>query len=279
MATGGGESYAAAMCTSNDDITARLQLALEAGKEAGRLTVDYFHQRVAAERKSDDSPVTIADREAELLLRKRIAAAFPSDAIIGEEFGEQAGTSGVRWILDPIDGTKSFITGVPLYGTMIGVEVSGRVEIGFVYFAALDEGIYAARGRGAWHFVGNTAPQRAQVANNKLLSEGAFVTSQVDSFDKRGAAEAFQKLQRAAYITRTWGDCYGYLLVATGRALAMVDPIMNVWDAAAIQPILEEAGGTFTDWQGNATIHAGESIGTNGHVLQEVLAVTSRYVA
>lgn len=266
------------MSTNPAEINARLELALAIGKEAGRLTVDYFHQRVAAERKSDDSPVTIADREAELLLRRRISAAFPRDAIVGEEFGEQAGASGVRWILDPIDGTKSFISGVPLYGTMIGVEVEGRAEIGYVYIAALDEGIYAARGHGAWHFHGSAAPQRAQVSKCKSLREGTFVTSQVDTFDKRGAAEAFQRLQQAAYITRTWGDCYGYLLVATGRALVMVDPIMNVWDAAAIQPILEEAGGTFTDWRGSATIHGGEGIGTNGLVLDEVLAITKTFV-
>jgi histidinol phosphatase-like enzyme (inositol monophosphatase family) len=277
LATGGGESYAAAMSTSDADIAARLELALEAGKEAGRLTVDYFRRRVVAERKSDDSPVTIADREAELLLRKRIARAFPDDAIVGEEFGEQAGASGFRWILDPIDGTKSFITGVPLYGTMVGVEVDGRAVIGFVYIAALDEGIYAARGHGAWHFVGSQSPQRAKVSASTSLCEGAFVTSQVDTFDKRGASEAYRRLETAAYITRTWGDCYGYLLVATGRALTMVDPIMNVWDAAAIQPIMEEAGGTFTDWQGNATIHAGEGIGTNGKVLQEVLAITKKF--
>jgi histidinol phosphatase-like enzyme (inositol monophosphatase family) len=274
LAAGRGDDYAAAMNFSHADITARLELALEAGKEAGKLTVDYFRQRVAAERKSDDSPVTIADREAELHLRRRISTAFPNDGIVGEEFGELPGTSGVRWILDPIDGTKSFITGVPMYGTMIGVEINGRPEIGFVYIAALDEGIYAARGRGAWHFVGKAEPQRAQVSASKSLSEGAFVTSQVDTFDKRGAGEAFLKLQKAAYITRTWGDCYGYLLVATGRALVMVDPIMNVWDAAAIQPIMEEAGGTFTDWSGNATIYNGEGIGTNGHVLEEVLAIT-----
>jgi histidinol phosphatase-like enzyme (inositol monophosphatase family) len=267
------------MSNPDDDIAARLQLAIAAGKEAGKLTVGYFRQRVAAERKSDNSPVTIADREAELLLRQRISAAFPRDAIVGEEFGEQAGDSGFRWILDPIDGTKSFITGVPLYGTMVGVEIDGRAEIGVVYIAALDEGIYAARGQGAWHFVAQSPPERAHVAGRKSLSEGAFVTSQVDSFDKRGAADAYRELERSAYITRTWGDCYGYLLVATGRALVMVDPIMNVWDAAAIQPIMEEAGGTFTDWAGNATIHGGEGIGTNGEVLREVLAITSRFPA
>lgn len=221
--------------------------------------------------------MTIADQQAEQHLRSRIADAFADDAILGEEFGEQAGRSGVRWILDPIDGTKSFITGVPLYGTMIGVEVDGRAEIGLVYIPALNEGIYAQRGQGAWHFRGDDAPTPARVSNHTSLADGAFLVSQVDSFDGRGAADAYRQLQSAAYITRTWGDCYGYLLVATGRALAMVDPVMSVWDAAALQPIMEEAGGTFTNWQGHPTIHAGEGIGTNGHVLDEVLAITRNF--
>lgn len=262
------------MSIERSSLNDRLLLAIEAGQEAGRLTLEHFYARVGFERKADDSPVTIADRQAEQHLRSRIAAAFPDDAILGEEYGEQAGASGYRWILDPIDGTKSFITGVPLYGTMIGVEFEGRSHIGVVYIPALSEGIYASVGGGAWHFRDDAKPQPARVSDCATLSDGAFLASQVDSFAERGAASAFEQLQKSAYITRTWGDCYGYLLVATGRAVAMVDPVMNVWDAAALQPIMEESGGTFTDWQGNPTIHAGEGIGTNGRVLDEVLAIT-----
>jgi len=266
-----------ATMTMNSELNARLQLAIEAGKEAGRLTLNYFRSGVEVERKADNSPVTIADQQAEQHLRRRIADAFPEDAILGEEFGQTEGTSNARWILDPIDGTKSFITGVPLYGTMVGVEFDGRAEIGFVYLPALDEGVYAARGQGAWLFHGEDPPVAAQVSSAKSLAEGAFLTSQIDTFAQRGAAGAFAQLQDLAYITRTWGDCYGYLLVASGRALAMVDPIMSVWDAAALQPIMEEAGGSFTDWQGKTTIHSGEGIGTNGHVLEEVLAITRQF--
>ena len=141
----------------------------------------------------------------------------------------------------------------------------------------LDEGVFASAGQGTWHFRGDKEPTRCHVSKKMRLSDGLFVTSQVDSFVKRGAAAAFDALQHAAYITRTWGDCYGYLLVATGRAEVMVDPVMNVWDAAAVQPIVEEAGGSFTDWQGNATIHAGEGVATNGRVLSEVLSITRRF--
>ncbi|MCA9224546.1 MAG: histidinol phosphate phosphatase, partial [Planctomycetales bacterium] len=173
-----------------------------------------------------------------------------------------------------IDGTKSFISGVPLYGTMVGVEVDGRAEIGVVYVPGLDEGVYAARGQGAWRFRSGQPPERAHVSNCPRLADGVFVTSQVSTFRERGAKDVYDQLEAAAYVTRTWGDCYGYLLVATGRAEVMVDPIMNVWDAAAVQPIMEEAGGSFTDWNGNATIHSGEGIGTNRLVLEEVLAIT-----
>src|SRR5688500_4949077 len=259
------------------DIAARLQLAIEAGKEAGQLTLKYFLQdNYQVERKADRSPVTIADRSAEQLLRDRIAAAFPADGIVGEELGKSVGSSGFNWILDPIDGTKSFISGVPLYGTMIGIERSGRSLAGFVYIPGLDEGIYASAGQGAWHFRAAGKPRRASVSKRPRLADGLFVTSQVDTYSKRSvdSLPAFEQLQASASITRTWGDCYGYLLVATGRAEVMVDPLLNIWDAAAVQPIIEEAGGTFTDWQGNPTIHAGEAIATNGLVLEEVLAIT-----
>lgn len=266
------------MPDKSSDTTSRLELATRIAVEAGRHTLKYFQRDdLAVERKSDRSPVTIADREAEQILRDRIASTFQHDAILGEELGETKGTSGYRWILDPIDGTKSFISGVPLYGTMIGVERDGRSDIGVVYIPALDECVYAAKGLGAWYVRGEAKPKPARVSSRDKLSDGVFITSQVDSFAQRNAQEVFDRLQGIAYVTRTWGDCYGYLLVATGRVEVMVDPIMNVWDAAALQPIMEEAGGTFTDWQGNPTIHAGEGIGTNGKVLDEVLAITRRF--
>jgi histidinol phosphatase-like enzyme (inositol monophosphatase family) len=260
------------------EVARRLQLAIAAGKEAGRLTLRYFQQNnFDVERKGDASPVTIADRSAELLLRERISAAFGQDGVIGEEYGTSGGSSGFNWILDPIDGTKSFISGVPLYGTLVGVECDGRAMAGFVFMPGLDEGVYASIGQGAWHFFGSAEPRRCQVSSRGRLADGLFVTSQVDSFAKRGAFAAFEALEAAAYITRTWGDCYGYLLVATGRAEVMVDPILNVWDAAAVQPIVEEAGGTFTDWSGVPSLEAGEAIATNTLVLDEVLAITRTF--
>lgn len=262
---------------SPSELENRLQFGIEIARKAGDKTLEFFQQDVPVERKSDDSPVTVADKTAEALLRDWIADRFPGDGIIGEEFGTTEGNSAYRWILDPIDGTKSFISGVPLYGTMVGLERDGRSVIGVVYIPGLQEGIYAAQGLGAWHFRGNDPPRATHVSQRQSLSTGVFVTSQVDTFDEREATDAFRQLQKAAYVTRTWGDCYGYLLVATGRVELMVDPMMSIWDAAALQPIMEEAGGTFTDWQGNPTIHAGEGIGTNGHILAEVLAITRQF--
>ena len=256
-------------------IDARLQLAIASAREAGAITLEYFRRDdLQVERKADHSPVTAADRAAETHLRARISAAFPDDAILGEELADRPGTSGFRWILDPIDGTKSFIHGVPLYGTLVGVEHNGQTTLGVIYIPASEECVYAATGQGAWYTLGQSPPRPARVSACRELAEGLFLTSEVASFEKIGRRDAYDQLQNAARLTRTWGDCYGYMMVATGRADLMVDPLMNVWDAAALLPILEEAGGTFTDWQGCRTIYAGNGMATNGLLLEEALAVT-----
>jgi histidinol phosphatase-like enzyme (inositol monophosphatase family) len=256
------------------ELATRWTFGVELAKAAGAHTLNYFQQALQVDRKQDDSPVTLADREAELLARERIARSFPEDAILGEEYGETAGRSGYRWIIDPIDGTKTFIAGVPLYSTLIGLEHSGRSVMGIVYLPALDEGVHAARGGGAWHFANDRPQAPAHVSTRAQLADSVFVTSQVDSYWQRGAGDVFQQLQARAYVTRTWGDGYGYFLVATGRADVMIDPVMHLWDAASLQPVLEEAGGTFTNWRGEPTIYSGEGIATNGLLLEEVLAIT-----
>jgi histidinol phosphatase-like enzyme (inositol monophosphatase family) len=255
------------------DLTVRFEFALAVAREAGRSTLAYYQSdSLAVELKSDASPVTVADRQAEKLLRDRIGQKFPHDAILGEEFGEQPGTSGYRWILDPIDGTKSFVAGVPLYGTLVGVEFDRRSVIGVIYLPALDECVYAAAGQGAWHQRGQDQPKPARVSECSRLADALFLTSELRYPSPR--QQALARLVQSARINRTWGDCYGYLLVATGRADVMIDPIMALWDIAALQPILSEAGGTLTDWQGSDTIYSGDAIATNGRLLEEVLAIT-----
>lgn len=266
------------MNASPSTLNERLQLAIEIARQAGELTLQYFQQgNYQVEHKADHSPVTIADQQAEQLLREKITATFPNDGIVGEEYGEQEGSSGYCWVLDPIDGTKSFISGVPLYGTLVGVVHQQQSVIGVIFMPALNEMVYAATGQGAWHVRADGVPGPAHVSSTDSLSEATLVTTQIDSFANRQAMEAFHSLEKQTRIVRTWGDCYGYLLVATGRAEVMVDPVMNLWDAAAVQPVMLEAGGSFTDWQGNPSIQHGEGIGTNGQLLAEVLEITATY--
>lgn len=268
------------MSEPTPELASRLEVAVRAAREAGQFTLELFQRDdVAVERKADNSPVTEADRQAEQRIRRAIRDAFADDGILGEEFGEQPGTSPYRWILDPIDGTKSFICGVPLYGTLIGVERAGVSVVGVIYIPGLDECVYAATGGGAWHTRGASEPRRAHVSQCSQLGDAVFLTSQLDNFYPRGAQQAYLDLERTASITRTWGDCYGYVLVATGRADVMVDPVMNIWDAAALQPILAEAGGIYCDWSGSPTIHSGEGIGCNLLLLDQVLAITRPYAA
>lgn len=258
----------------DSELERRLDFGRQCANDAGKLTLRYFQQAaLEVERKSDNSPVTIADKEAELFLRERLLAEFPLDGFVGEEFGEIAGTSGFRWVADPIDGTKSFISGVPLYSTLLGLLWNDHSVAGVIELPALDESISAARGRGAIWRKGRIE-QPARVSERGSLSDAIFTTSQVDSFARREAASVFEALQNAAYVTRTWGDGYGYLLLATGRVDIMVDPFMNLWDAAAIQPVVEEAGGIFASWSGVPTIHSGEGLATNARLFSAVVEIT-----
>ncbi len=256
----------------------RLELANRIAREAGEITLEFFRNgQFEVQRKGDGSPLTIADQQSERHLRAEIEKHYPEDAIVGEEFGRKDGSSGVRWILDPIDGTKSFISGVPLYGTMVGIEKEGLAHAGSVYFPGLNQAIFASRGQGTWHVANDESPTRASVSTRSNLSDSVFVTSEAETFTERDAKAVYEQLADAVYFARTWGDVYGYMMVAIGKIEVMVDPILNVWDAAAVQPIIEEAGGRFTDWAGDPRIDAGEAIGSNGRVHDDVLAITRSY--
>ncbi len=260
------------MNTADDALRKRYRFACTIAAAAGRRTLRFFRSsRVAVETKADHTPVTRADRETEAFLRERIAAAFPEDGIIGEEHGVSEGTGPYRWILDPIDGTRSFICGVPLYGTLIGLQRDGASVAGVIEVPALGESVHACTGEGAWYCRRGRKPARARVSAGATLENAVFLTSDIDAFHKRGAAGAFDELGRRCRVTRTWGDCYGYLLVATGRADLMIDPRMSVWDAAAVLPVVEEAGGRFADWRGRATVAAGEGVACNEALLRQVL--------
>lgn len=257
----------------------RFEFAQELARIGGRSTLEYFQSdRFTVEKKSDRSPVTVADRNAEKIMRAEIEKRFPDDSIVGEEFDDRNGTSDYRWILDPIDGTKSFISGVPLFGTMVGVEHGPDCIIGAVYIPGLDEGIHACTGQGCWHYRGDNAPTRAQVSSCQQLADAVMVTSEVMTFDEVDGDELYKKLESGTYVIRTWGDCYGYMLVATGRVDLMIDPILNIWDAAAVKPIIEEAGGKFVDWHGEAKIDSGNSIGCAPGIYDEVMVLLTEHL-
>jgi len=234
---------------------------------AGRSTLTHFQTGVQAEFKADHTPVTLADKGAEQLIRRRIEQRYPGHAIVGEEFGDDLQTSAThRWIIDPIDGTKAFLRGVPLYATLLGLEIEGRVEVGAAYFPALDEMLAAATGLGCWW-----NGRRAHVSSVPSLAEAWVAFTDPGSFERHGRARQFQCLQAAAYHRAGWSDAYGYLLAATGRVEVMLDPIMAVWDCGPFPPIFREAGGYFGDWQGQETIYNLEALATTQTLLPEVL--------
>jgi histidinol phosphatase-like enzyme (inositol monophosphatase family) len=251
-----------------------LAFALAAAREAGAVTLDYFgRENLGVETKKDGSPVTLADREAERLLVARIRAAYPDDGILGEETGETPGRSGRRWILDPVDGTKSFVHDVPLYGTLVALEAGDGILVGVVCLPALKEACFAARGEGAWWAQGlgereTTSPARVSAVDR--LDRALLSTTSARAFKRSGHEAAYERLRARVAHERGWGDCYGHVLVATGRAEIMLDPVMAVWDCAALRPIVEEAGGRFMDFAGAATHRGGSAVSTNGALADEV---------
>lgn len=263
-----------------------LDLAVSLAEEAGRVTLEHFGEALDPEIKSDGSPVTVADRDAEALLRERILAAHPTHGILGEEFGETNPDSPIRWILDPIDGTRSFVHGVPFYGVLVGIEIDGEPEVGVAHFPAMDETVAAARDLGCRWKRGNAEPVRdgrtsnairttseARVSEVSRLSDAVVLTTDEEATRSSPVADGWRDLSARASFSRTWGDCYGHCLVATGRAEVMLDPELNPWDAAPLLPIVTEAGGRFTDLSGAPTIHGGNGISTNGKLHDEILRI------
>ena len=249
------------MVTSNESL---LQAVRECAEITGAFAHRHYRGDVAVEWKADGSPVTIADRGAEQAARDWISARFPDDAIGGEEFGERSGTSGRRWIIDPIDGTKSFVRGVPLWASLVAVLEDERVLAGAASFPATGETIAAAAGCGCWH-----NGSRASVSAVSSLGSATVLTSDDRTFSPGGPRAGWDRLSDAASVSRTWGDAFGYLLVATGRADVMVDAIVNAWDIACFVPIIEEAGGVFTDYTGRITAFGGNAIATNAALAAE----------
>ncbi|HLV33620.1 MAG TPA: inositol monophosphatase family protein [Spirillospora sp.] len=245
-----------------------LEFALDCAWKAGRISLGHYQNGIHVERKADNSPVTIADREVEQMLRERITRTWPEHGIIGEEYGEVPGKSEYTWIVDPIDGTKSFTCGVPFYANLIALIDAEGPLIGVAHYPALNDMIYAVRGQGCfWN------GRRCHVSAVDKLEDAAVMTTDVDILLKPEQAAVCRQLLERAYFRRTWGDSYGYALVATGRAEIMIEPALAVWDAGPFPVIMAEAGGTFTDWRGNVDIYAGNAVATNGVLYSQVMEI------
>jgi histidinol phosphatase-like enzyme (inositol monophosphatase family) len=242
-----------------------LDTAVDLVRRAGALTLEWFRRDdLAIDRKGDGTPVTQADKAAERFLREQLADRFGDDAVVGEEEADTAGTSGRTWIIDPIDGTKAFTHGVPLYCNLLALEDEAGGAIGVINMPALGETVYAGRGLGC--FVDG---RPARVSAHDRLAGAHLSTCGFDHWDPT----QLLAVHRAGTVMRTWGDGYGYALVATGRIDAMVDPEVARWDVAPMPVILSEAGGRFTDFSGAADPDRGTGVATNGHIHAELLAL------
>ncbi|MFD2533314.1 inositol monophosphatase family protein [Gracilimonas halophila] len=250
-----------------------LKAATEIAKIGGHHTLKYFKKDVEVISKSDDSPVTIADRETEQLIRKEIKKRYPEHGIIGEEFGKENEESDIQWVLDPIDGTKSFIHGIPFYTTLIGILIDNEPKVGIIYAPALEELCAAGIGYGATL---NGEPCR--VRDTDKLEDATFLVTEIDRFRLMGQQELFQELLRETKLHRTWGDAYGHMMVATGRADLMYDPELNIWDAAALLPVVQESGGIFSDNKGRQTIHSGNGYSTNKSLFPQVKEIFEAHI-
>jgi histidinol-phosphatase len=251
---------------STEDLSHLREFATELAYLAGRVTLRYFQTDVGVELKEDQSPVTIADRSAERLMRELIEQKYPHHSILGEEEGETRPGASFRWILDPIDGTKSFVAGVPMYTVLVGLERDGVPVVGAVAIPPSNELISAATGQGClWN------GRRARASTTRELSQAVISTTDVQHMYENNKGPAFDRLRNRARMVRGWGDAYGHMLVATGRIDVMLDALMSPWDCGALVPILQESGATFTDWNGVTTIYGGNAVSTNGFLYEQVM--------
>jgi histidinol-phosphatase len=252
----------------NPEWRSRYELAVEVARQAGRLALRYFDTDLAVEWKQDQSPVTVADRQAEELLRSTLLARFPRDGFLGEESGDRPGSSGFRWIIDPVDGTRSFVRGIPIWATLVGLEYRGEQIAGVAEVPALGQTFRALRGDGAYR-----NDRRIRVSDVAELGEAQIFYSSLSWFIKAGCRDPFLDLVARTQRQRGFGDFYGFVLVAQGSGELMVEHGCHYWDLAATKAIVVEAGGRFTDWDGNQDIGRPDVAASNGRLHQEALRI------
>ena len=246
----------------------RYELAIETAQKAGQLALGYFQSAVAVEWKQDASPVTVADREAEALLRGAFLGAFPYDGFLGEETGDQAGSSGFRWIIDPIDGTRNFVRGIPLWATLVGLEFQGDPIAGIAVLPAMGQTFRALRGDGAYR-----DGRRIHVSKIDKLGDANLFYSSISWFRKAGREQMFLDMASRVQRQRGFGDFYGFVLVAQGSGEIMMEYGVHAWDLGALVPIVQEAGGKMTAWDGIANIDRPDVLASNGLLHDAALAI------
>jgi histidinol-phosphatase len=254
----------------NADWRHRYEKAVEITREAARIAHRYFDTELEVFTKGDLSPVTVADRETELALRSGLERAFPGDGFLGEEYGDTPGSTGYRWILDPIDGTRSFVRGIPTWATLVGLEHKGELIAGVVEAPAFGHTYHALRGGGAYR-----NDRRISVSGQADLSKSLVFYSSLSWFLNAGKESQFIELVNLSEKQRGYGDWYGFLLVAQGSGEVMIEHGVHAWDVGGIVPIVEEAGGRVTDWSGKFDLYAADVIATNGKLHEAVLAVVN----
>lgn len=250
----------------NRDWQNRYEVGHLATHMAGDLAHKIYNSSFDVEWKADESPVTIADRNAESKIRDIISRHFPNDGFLGEEHEDHPGSSGYRWVIDPIDGTRSFVRGIPLWATLVGLEHYGDAIAGFCYIPVLGHTYRALRGEGAF-----CNDKQIHVSTETSLANSMFCYSGSQYFRKANASEAFHRLHDATDRQRGLGDFYGFMMVAQGSAELMLDHGVHAWDVAALIPILEEAGGQLTNWQGKRGIDAPDALASNGKLHAQAL--------
>jgi histidinol phosphatase-like enzyme (inositol monophosphatase family) len=260
----------------SSELREQLEFAHRLADISGEAALPYFRKTIAVRNKAGAAgfdPVTAADRAAERVVRKAIQARYPEHGIVGEEFAQVAGAGHLNWVIDPIDGTRAFITGMPMWGTLIGLMNASEPVLGLMNQPFTGERFWGAGGK-AYSSIRGATPRRLKTRCCASLAEAILTTTHPDMFSEAGELDAFERLKGQVRMTRFGGDCYGYCLLAAGFIDLIVEARLKTYDVVALVPIIEAAGGRITTWQGKPATDGGRIIAAgDARVHKEALAI------
>jgi len=260
------------MSSSDLDLARALETARASAQAAAAASLRFFRSGVRVETKPDKTPVTAADRDAEAAIFQVIRASFPDHALLGEETGEHAGSSVSRWIVDPLDGTRGFTRGGSFWGPLVALEHEGQIVAGAMALPALGELYWGAKGHGAFRSLHDGPAERMFVSGISEWSDATLSLGEPRCLLAPPLGERVTSLAISCAQARCYGDLVGGLLVLTGRAEVWIEAGVHIWDIAALSILIEEAGGRFTDFDGNASVGSGHCVASNGRLHDHVLA-------